>query len=205
MLILTYILLACGCKETFRTNTPLQINQEQYIQGQYELCYNQYINFDNYIVHGPDNQDSIKWYRYLGTGADWDQFASGNPIEIPVNNNGSFQYVSYLDGDSTSDQFDIVHCFRHVFVSSGFTPNYDGNNDVWKPSLSDDTQSITSYYLRIMTTNGLTLFETGSIQTGWDGNHNSEPMPNGTYLYYIRIEFNDNTYSEYSGELTSIA
>ena len=195
------IVSTIGCKTSLRSNTPIDIEQEQHIVGQYELCYNHQIDFENYIVYGPEGNDSVIWLQYTGIPGNWDTIAIGNPVQIPVADQGMFQYLSHTNGDSTFGRFEIVQCFRQVFLSSAFTPHYGGVNSVWKPIIRDDLGTISSYYLRIMTNEGMVVFETGNPQVGWDGTIDGQLGPPGTYLYYLRLEFDDNTYSEYSGEL----
>lgn len=67
-------------------------------------------------------------------------------------------------------------------ISNVVTPNFDGNNDVWKiyPTLV-----IESCAVRVFDGFGRILFETDSYTQPWDGTYNGEALPDGDYYYEI--------------------
>ncbi len=54
-----------------------------------------------------------------------------------------------------------------IYVPSAFTPNNDGRNDFLKPVLAGIKEL---RYFRVYNRWGQLLFETRSVQAGWDGN-----------------------------------
>lgn len=71
-----------------------------------------------------------------------------------------------------------------------FTPNGDNRNDVYLP---ETAKRIDSYSMRIIDINtGKTLFETNSIDAGWNGNDRfGNPVPEGNYICVVNARGKD--------------
>jgi gliding motility-associated-like protein len=67
-----------------------------------------------------------------------------------------------------------------------FTPNSDGENDVYQPI---NSVGISSYRLTILNQWGGILFETNELSEGWDGQFNGMNCSEGTYFW--RIDYTD--------------
>ena len=65
------------------------------------------------------------------------------------------------------------------FIPSGFTPNGDGLNDVFKPIVAGIAEF---RYFRVFSRWGQLVFETTQAGKGWDGTINGNPQPAGTYV-----------------------
>ncbi len=78
-------------------------------------------------------------------------------------------------------------CPRYVYFPSAFTPNNDGINDIYKPSVAG---SIVFYQLTIYNRYGQTVFTSSSPNEGWNGlfNKSSKPLP-GSYVWFCRYKF----------------
>ncbi len=70
-------------------------------------------------------------------------------------------------------------------VPNVFTPNNDGLNDVFLP-LHDC--AVTKYTLMLFNRWGQLIWESHSIDTGWDGRHNGTREELGTYSWYLDYE-----------------
>ena len=85
-----------------------------------------------------------------------------------------------------------------IEVPNYFTPNGDGENEVWKPKYLDNNVNARIY---IFDRYGrrLVVLESGQ---GWDGTYEKRPMPSGDYWYIIEI--NDQLYDkrEFYGNFT---
>ena len=85
-----------------------------------------------------------------------------------------------------------------IEVPNYFTPNGDGENDVWKAKYLDNNVNARIY---IFDRYGrrLVVLESGQ---GWDGTYEKRPMPSGDYWYIIEI--NDQLYDkrEFYGNFT---
>ena len=67
-----------------------------------------------------------------------------------------------------------------ISFPSAFTPNGDGLNDQYKPSISGKT---TQYILRIYNSSQQLLFQTTTYDDAWDGTYRGKEQPHGLYLY----------------------
>ena len=105
--------------------------------------------------------------------------------------------VTNADGCVGSGDFEIGSgCVSHVYIPSSFTPNKDGLNDRFKPTLVNVEAFTMSIYNRW----GELLFETDNMEEGWDGSHGGIDVQAGVYLYSIRfITTEDARYHNESG------
>ncbi|MEL7246924.1 MAG: gliding motility-associated C-terminal domain-containing protein [Bacteroidota bacterium] len=71
-----------------------------------------------------------------------------------------------------------------VFVPNVFAPN--GLNNTFRPQLSFGT--LADYELNIYDRWGGQVFQSSSLDMGWDGRRQGELMPQGVYLYFIRLQ-----------------
>lgn len=65
-----------------------------------------------------------------------------------------------------------------------FTPNGDGVNDVFLIPCLDGNQAAN---LLVFNRWGDLVYETDRYQNQWDGTHEGQPLPDGTYFYIFRI------------------
>lgn len=70
-----------------------------------------------------------------------------------------------------------------AFVPSAFTPNNDGNNDVFSPVITGNDPSV--YSLVIFNRWGEVVFETSEMTSGWDGSHQGIPSEVGVYVWQL--------------------
>jgi len=74
-----------------------------------------------------------------------------------------------------------------VKVPNVFTPNNDGINDVFRPSITSELD-IKTYSLSIYDRYGLLIFETQKNRQHWDGRTTSGlPCSEGTYFYLLQL------------------
>ena len=72
----------------------------------------------------------------------------------------------------------------HECIPSGFTPNGDGLNDVFRP-VGITFQNIVDF--RVFNRWGQQVFYTNSPEKGWDGTFNGVPQDMGVYFYNITV------------------
>ncbi|MET1055318.1 MAG: putative Ig domain-containing protein [Pedobacter sp.] len=85
-----------------------------------------------------------------------------------------------------------------VFVPNTFTPNGDGNNDIFYAYGS----SIVNATMRIYDQWGHVIFISRQMNMGWDGTYRGQPQPNGVYIYMIDIDMRDGTKLMRKGTVT---
>jgi gliding motility-associated-like protein len=103
---------------------------------------------------------------------------------------------------------DTAHVVVHVdssmqeFIPTGFTPNGDGKNDIFRPTFLK-FQKLVEF--RIFNRWGEQIYMTSNKDEGWDGTFKGVPQDMGTYFYQIIVSrpgYGDNTV--YKGEVTLI-
>ncbi len=68
------------------------------------------------------------------------------------------------------------------YVPNAFTPNGDGQNDIFR---AIPVGFANTTYFRVFNRNGLLIFETNQYLKGWDGTYNGKPQPNGIYVWTV--------------------
>lgn len=80
-------------------------------------------------------------------------------------------------------RIEILDC--SIYIPRAFTPNGDGQNDVFLAQ----GDGISNFNMKVYSKQGELLFESFEINTGWDGRTISGKQPFDVYVY--RISFND--------------
>lgn len=70
-----------------------------------------------------------------------------------------------------------------MFVPTGFTPNNDGNNDLFRVQLPVDV--IADFQMKVYTKWGQLVYENADPLSGWDGTIGGNPAPAETYVWVI--------------------
>ncbi|MBL7815938.1 MAG: gliding motility-associated C-terminal domain-containing protein [Saprospiraceae bacterium] len=94
---------------------------------------------------------------------------------------------------------------RPIFVPSAFSPNNDSNNDVLMINGSQVVKSIKRF--QIYDRWGEQVFARANFKTddpnfGWDGRHKGRDALPGVYIYFIEVEYLDNTSEILEGDVT---
>jgi gliding motility-associated-like protein len=108
-----------------------------------------------------------------------------NPIALLDGNPEHIRYtVSAIDslGCSATDNVlvTVIKSGPEIYVPTGFTPNADGRNDVFRPTVYGITQQ---YYFSVFNRWGQQIFFTTEIGKGWDGFWNGAAQPSGAYVF----------------------
>lgn len=128
------------------------------------------------------------------------QDGSADSVYVP-DDSGLFTLTATdFNGCQTSDQIDLEMVDCQVIVPNIFTPNGDGNNDLWLISVAEPRS------LRMVVYNrwGRTVYESDEVGAWWDGNNfrNGEPCPDGVYFYIVELTTFDNLPFGASGTVT---
>lgn len=79
------------------------------------------------------------------------------------------------------------------YVPNSFTPNNDGVNDLFHPRVAD----VLKYHLAVYNRYGECIFQSVDPDESWDGTHNEQKCPSGTYNWVI-------TYLKYAAPETEL-
>lgn len=69
-----------------------------------------------------------------------------------------------------------------VFVPTAFTPNNDGQNDLFRAKVHDDVRE---YRLEVYSRWGQTVFRTDDPEGAWNGEFRGSPQPGGAYVWVL--------------------
>ena len=104
-------------------------------------------------------------------------------------------------GCSASDAVTLnVLPIGDIFWPNAFTPNGDGNNDVFLPYGSGVKQITWQMFNRW----GEKVFESNNFFYGCDGTYKGQPLPMGVYVYTAKVVLMNNKDRKYKGSITLI-
>lgn len=89
-----------------------------------------------------------------------------------------------------------------IHVPTGFSPNGDGQNEVFSILVGPDVQSFT-FFVYDRWGNRMVHAKDDAYFT-WDGTFNGEPVNAGVYPYMYEVEYTDGTHEWHSGNITVI-
>lgn len=94
--------------------------------------------------------------------------------------------IQDMKGCKASDELLVnVKVLTDLPVYNAFTPNKDGNNDVFSLKMFNDKIQLEE--LSVYNRYGQKVYATRSILEGWDGTFQGEEQEIGTYIYEIRF------------------
>ncbi len=150
----------------------------------------------NYLVgkNNSLNEDSVVWFL---NGESY----SNNEIQIQVRENTTscVELVAY-NSCATDTVLSCLEFGKDVIVPNAFTPNADGNNDVFKIINAKD---IILKHMSIYNRFGQRVFYTNDKSIGWNGNLKGLEAPTETYFYLIIVQAK-NGEKIFKGDLTLI-
>ncbi|MFN0015247.1 MAG: PKD domain-containing protein [Saprospiraceae bacterium] len=78
-----------------------------------------------------------------------------------------------------------------VYAPNAFTPDSDGNNDIFRLLADGDESLVDVLTLRVFSRWGEMVYDgRGTLKSiGWDGKHNGEDSPSDVYAWYADIKF----------------
>ena len=106
----------------------------------------------------------------------------------PLTTAGTFPYTITVRNDlgcTSTDQALVTVIPYCIKVKNAFTPNGDGNNDVWQ--VYDDYGCIKNVTVHIFNRNGNKVYESRDYRNNWDGRYNGKSLPDATY--YAVVDF----------------
>lgn len=74
---------------------------------------------------------------------------------------------------------------RSLYVPTAFSPNADGNNDLFRVK----AKGVAIYNLQVYNRWGQLIFEADDLSRGWDGRLKGVPQPPGTYVYVVSYAY----------------
>lgn len=119
-----------------------------------------------------------------GMSYSWEPFGETSQTIIANEQRVYRVTVTNSDNCASSDEMEITSdCISHYYIPNAFTPNKNGVNEVFRPSLIN----YMNYEMRIYSRWGELLFSTNDPEEGWDGTYEGVDVQQGTYMYVIKF------------------
>ena len=116
----------------------------------------------------------------------WSDLSTGSSITI--SSPGIYELtVTDSNGCVGADSIVVTgkECMLGLYVPNAFTPNGDGHNDVFRPLLYGNIESI---HFAVFSRWGAKVFETTIPMEGWDGMVGGVLQPAGTFVWYCEYQ-----------------
>ena len=114
-------------------------------------------------------------------------------------NDGIYFLTAANECESYTDSVTISTGFCDIIMPTGFTPNGDGVNDIFKVKYPFPVKQ---FNLVIYDRWGEKVFETNTISEGWDGTLKGLPSPQSTYVWAISFTDINNKQQQLKGLVT---
>ena len=85
-----------------------------------------------------------------------------------------------------------------IFVANVFSPNGDGNNDIFRVR----GKGVTELQFIIFDRWGEKVFESNDVNASWDGTFKGKPMDTGVFVYFLKGKFNSGETFDKKGNVT---
>jgi gliding motility-associated-like protein len=104
---------------------------------------------------------------------------------INISTGGIYSETGYNDCGSSSDTISVAvsPCQKCLVVPSAFTPNHDGENDVFK---AIPLCTLKEYEVKIYNRWGQLVYSSGDVTSSWDGTYNGVAQNIDVYYYFIK-------------------
>ncbi|MBL7836648.1 MAG: gliding motility-associated C-terminal domain-containing protein, partial [Bacteroidetes bacterium] len=114
-------------------------------------------------------------------------------LDTKLDDSICFKIQAIKDTSAFVESFSNVLCLisdAKIFVPNAFTPNSDGNNEVFIPRailiFNQTGNPILDYRLEIYNSWGEQVFVSDDVNVGWDGTYKGQPCQEGNYVYKVR-------------------
>lgn len=131
-----------------------------------------------------NNEGKIIGTDYIpGATFEWSDGETGH--QRKVTSPGVYTLTVTNECGSVTQSIDIFEeiCACPVQFPNGFTPNFDGYNDIFRPISICDFQS---FNLHVVDRWGNRVFQTKDPNQSWDGTYRGQSAPIGTYVYELK-------------------
>lgn len=125
-----------------------------------------------------------------------------DPIATPTGDTWYTVKLTTPEGCNIKDSIFIKYKIKcgEVYVPNIFSPNQDGNNDVFKVY----SRCMVSIELSVFDRWGNRVFFTNKVDEAWDGSFNGKVMNSGTYIYRATVSLLDGTSEDLKGTITLV-
>jgi gliding motility-associated-like protein len=162
------------------------------------------VNTDTMIKYGKSLQlyaHGAQTYSWTPVGSLTDP-NSPNPMAAPRETTTYIVFGMDTNGCVSTDTVKVAVDYRdNLLVPTGFTPNGDGMNDIFRP-VNLGLRSLMEF--RVFNRWGQEVFSTTNAERGWDGKWKGIEQQIGSYQYLIKVGYPDDHQETYKGDVTLI-
>lgn len=151
------------------------------------------------LIGGPEDKNIKYSWEPAGTVDDpGERISTARPTETTV-----YILTTELDGcfDTASVIVRVISqtCIDpFIFVPKAFTPNGDGENDLFRARGVD----IVELHMIVWNRWGEKVFETDNPLDSWDGIFRENPVPPDSYAWFLKVSCGNGEYYEAKGDVT---
>ncbi len=158
--------------------------------------------FEPVILFENRSEHSVRWLWNFDDGRTSTNFSPAHEFA----NAGKYQVVltSWNEYNCSDTTMDIINLdpITTLYIPNAFTPNGDGNNDVWSVQGFNENQG---FKINIWDRWGQQIFFAESMNFSWDGKTSDNKLaPNGVYVYDILYQTSEGDVKEVHGEFTLV-
>ena len=149
------------------------------------------------------NANGATYYKWSPANGTLNNPNINNPIATPTDSVTTYTVYGMTEFGCLDSAQIKVYVDQDVkdFAPSGFTPNGDGKNDVFR-LIGMRFHKLVDF--RIYNRWGEKVFQTSNIEDGWDGSYKGVPQDLGTYMYEIIVALPNGLNKSYKGNVTLI-
>lgn len=131
----------------------------------------------------------------------WNGSNGGSSLIVSPNFTTSYTItITDNNGCESSKIINVEVLCGEVYIPDAFSPNSDGHNDV----LYVRGNCIETMDFLVFDRWGNKIFESNSINKGWDGSYKGQPMNLGTYVWFLKATLQDGKSFEKKGNVTLV-
>lgn len=123
-------------------------------------------------------------------------------ITILLVNTYGFGQHALNNDDTINTTKDIEGKRNELLVPNAFTPNNDGQNDLFKITNITNKEKLIEF--KVFNRWGTIMFRTSDPELGWDGRYKGQLQPFGVYGYVIIIAYPEGLMETYKGTVTLV-
>jgi gliding motility-associated-like protein len=195
---------ANGCQTevfTFDIEQPQELNVElvAYLEGENVIRLGEAVDLEA-VVNQPI--DSIMWSPPGLVDCDTCLLVTSMPLMTT-----EFSVTVESNGCSDSDNLKVIVERRDIYAPNIFSPNGDGNNDVFFLGAGPEVEKIRSFM--VFDRWGESVHQYFDIlpndpTVGWDGNLRGDPLNPAVFTWFAEVEFIDGRVEIYKGDVTLV-
>ena len=184
-----------GCDDTLLVTNAIDVWPRP--EAGFHADKEEYIMFFPEVEFIDESIGATEWYYDFDDGAG---SADQNPVH-EYQEAGTYQVIQTVNNDFGCDdvysQRVIVKPAITLYIPNAFTPNADGNNEVF----AANGVGIEEYEMWIFDRWGENIFYSSKMDYGWDGTYKGKQVESGTYVYrFVVMDVNKETH-QYTGEV----